>query len=49
MFVKGVNFYFFYYLCYDMDICTDMLKDQVLEEIDMDLNKEEDIILYTIR
>ena len=29
MFVKGVYFSVFYCLCYDMDIYTDVLEDQV--------------------
>ena len=33
----------FYCLCYEMDISTDMLEEQVSEEIDPDLNEEEDI------
>ena len=39
----------FYCLCYDTDISTDMLEDQVVEERDPDLNEEEDIRLDEIR
>ena len=35
----------FYSLCYVEDKSTDMLKEQVSEERDMDLNEEEDIIM----
>ena len=41
--------YVFYCLCYDTDISTDMLEDQMAEERDPDLNEEEDIILGEIR
>ena len=39
----------FYCLCYVKDISTDTLEDQVAEERDPDLNKEEDIRLDAIR
>ena len=38
-----------YFLCCVKKISTDMLKEQVLEEIDSDLNEEEDIIMEDIR
>ena len=37
------------FLCYGMDISTDMLEDQVSEERDPYLNEEEDIRLDAIR
>ena len=43
MFVKGVYLSIFYCLCYDTDISTDILEEQVVEERDPDLNKMEDI------
>ena len=46
---KDVYLSVFYCLCYEMDISIDMSKDQVAEERDPDLNKEEDIILDAIR
>ena len=49
MVVKGMYLYVFYCLCYDTDISTDMLEDQVTEEIDPDLNEKEDIRLDGIR
>ena len=49
MFLKYMYLYVFYCLCYVKDIYTDMLEDQVLEERYLDLNEEEDIILYAIR
>ena len=49
MFVKGVHFSVFYCFCYEMDISTDMLEDQVLEEIYLDLNGKEDIRMDEIR
>ena len=42
-------FFVFYCLCYEMNISTDMLKDQVSEERDPDLNEKGDIILDEIR
>ena len=39
----------FYCLCYDTDISTDMLEDQVAEERDPDLHEKEDIRLDEIR
>ena len=39
----------FYCLCYEIDISTDMLEDQVAEEKHPDLNEEEDIRLDEIR
>ena len=41
MFERGMVFSVFYYLCYEMDISTDMLEEKVSEERDMDLNEEE--------
>ena len=41
-------FSLFYCLCYEMNISTDMLEDQVSEEIYPDLNEEEDIRLDAI-
>ena len=35
--------YVFYCLCYNTNIYTDMLEDQVAEEIYPDLNEKEDI------
>ena len=49
MFVKGMYLSVFYCLCYDTDISTDMLEEQVAEERDPDLNKKEDIRLDKIR
>ena len=49
MFVKGMYLSVFYCLCYDTDISTDMLEDQVAEERDPDLNEKEDIRLDEIR
>ena len=46
---KGMCLYIFYCLCYVKEISTDMLEEQVAEEIDHELNEEEDIILYAIR
>ena len=48
-FGKDVYLSVFYCLCYDMDIYIDMSNNQVAEERDPDLNKEEDIILDEIR
>ena len=45
MFGKGMYLSIIYFLCYEMDISTEMSKDQVSEERDPDLNEEEDIIL----
>ena len=42
-------FVFLFFVCYEMDISTDMSEDQVSEERDPDLNEEEDIILDKIR
>ena len=39
----------FYFLCFVKDISTDMLEEQVSEEIDPDLNEEEDIIIEESR
>ena len=33
----------FYFLCYEMDISTDMSEEQMLGEKNPDLNEEEDI------
>ena len=49
MFGKVMYFSVFYFLCYEMNIYTDMLEDQVLEERDSDLKEEKDIILDEIR
>ena len=49
MFVNGMYLSVFYCLGYEMDISTDILEDQVSEEIDPDLNEEEDIRMYEIR
>ena len=49
MFVKGMYLSAFYCFCYDTDISTDILEDQVAEERDPDLNEEEDIRLDAIR
>ena len=38
MFVKCIYLYVCYCLCYEMDISTDMLEEQLSEERDMDLN-----------
>ena len=43
MFLKGMDLSVFYCLCYVKDISMGMLEEQVSEEIDTDLNKEEDI------
>ena len=43
MFGKGMYFYLFYCMCYEMHISTDMSKGQVPEKRDLDLNEEEDI------
>ena len=39
----------FYCFCYVKDIYTDMLEEQVSEEINPDLNREEDIIMEVSR
>ena len=44
MFVKGMYFSVCYCLCYDTDISTDILEEQVVEERDPDLNEMEDIM-----
>ena len=49
MFVKGMYLSVFYCLCYDTDISTYMLEDQVAEDRDPDLNEKEDIRLGKIR
>ena len=49
MFVKVMYFSVFYCLCYDTDISTYVLDDQMTEKRDPYLDKEEDIILYKIR
>ena len=38
-----------YYLCYEIDVSTDISEDQVSEEENMDLNEEEDIRIDEIR
>ena len=49
MFVKGIYLSVFYCLCYIKVISTDMLEEQVLEEIYLDLDEDEDIRLDVIR
>ena len=49
MFKKVMYLSVFYCSCYAKDISTYVLEDQVVEERDLDLNEEEDIILYAIR
>ena len=49
MFVKGMYLSVFYFLCYEIDISTDVLEDQVSEEIDTELNEEEGIRMEDIR
>ena len=39
----------FSFLCYEMDISTDILEEQVSEERDTDLNEEDDIRMDEIR
>ena len=41
MFLKGMYLSVFYCLCYDTDISTDILEEQVVEERDPDLNDME--------
>ena len=43
MFVKGMYLSVFYCLCYDTDISTNILEEQVAEERYPDLNEKEDI------
>ena len=49
MFGNGMYLYVFYCLCYEIYVSTDMSEDQVPEERDPDLNKEEDIRMNEIR
>ena len=49
MFGEGVYLSVFSCLCYVKDVSTDMLEEQVAEEIDPYLNGEEDIRLDAIR
>ena len=48
-FGKGMYLSVFYCLCYDMDISTYMLEDQVSEERYPEMNEEEDIRMNGIR
>ena len=48
-FGNGMYFSVFDCLCYDMDLSTYMLEEQVLEEKDTYLNEEEDIRMDEIR
>ena len=43
VFVKGMYLSVFYSLCYDTNICTDILEEQVGGEIYPDLKEKEDI------
>ena len=45
MFVRGMYFSVFCFLCYVRDISMDMLEKHVSEERDTYLNEEEDIII----
>ena len=49
IFVKGMYLSVFYCLCYDTNRSTYISEDQVVEEIDPDLNKKEDIRFDDIR
>ena len=49
MFVKGVYFSVFYFLCYDANLTTDYLEDQLVEERDLDLEEMEGIRFDGIR
>ena len=49
MFVNVIYLSVFYFLCYEMDVSTDMSEDQVLEERGPDLNEEENIRMDAIR
>ena len=49
MFVKGIFSSVFYCLCYDTDISTEILEEQVVEERDPDPNEMEDIRFDEIR
>ena len=42
-------FYVFYCLCFVYSISTDMLEEQMLEEIDLDLEEEEYILIMDSR
>ena len=43
MFVKDMYFSVFYCLCYDTNLTTDYLEEQVVEERDLDLNEMDGI------
>ena len=45
----GMHFSVLNFFCYEIDISTDMSKDQVSEERDPELNEEEDIRMDEIR
>ena len=45
----GMHFFVLNFFCYEIDISTDMSKDQVSEERDPELNEEEDIRMDEIR
>ena len=49
MFVKATYLSVFYCLCYDTDLTTDYLEEQVVEERDPDLDKMDDIRFDEIR
>ena len=49
MFGNVMYLYTFYCLCYQMGVSAYMLEDQVSEETDLDLNKEEDTRMDEIR
>ena len=49
MFVTVMYLSVFYCLCSVKEISTDMLEEQMLEEIDPDLNEDKDIIMEVIR
>ena len=48
MFEGVIYFSVLYFLCYFKEISTDILEEQVSEEIDPDLNEEEDIRMEDI-
>ena len=45
IFGRGIYLYVFYCSCYVKDMSTDLSEEKVLEDRDMDLSKEEDIIM----
>ena len=49
MFVKGLFLSVFCFLCYEMDISTEISEEQRSEERDPELNEEEDTRLDAIR